>query len=197
MDYDYSFKVGLIGSSSVGKSCLNYRYYLDKFPTATQLLYETRALNVGTRTINIGTSRCQLTIYDWENSLTNYSKYHKLSTQGQIFIYDITDANSFETLKPTITRIRKYQEASGNDLPYLLLVGNKCDLDSKRAVSCEEARQYAASMKTDHYETSAQLSVNVEEIFAHLATEILDKIFRIRQELGLPLDGKQLNQTNE
>ena len=67
-------------------------------------------------------------------------------------------------------------ESHASDKISRILVGNKCDLVSKRAVSFEEGQELA-----DHYcvrflETSAKDSKNVEEAFTLMTSEIINNV---------------------
>ena len=53
-----------------------------------------------------------------------------------------------------------------------LLVGNKCDLASKRAVPTEQAQEFADSLGIQYLETSAKNSTNVEKAFTTMAGQI-------------------------
>ena len=53
-----------------------------------------------------------------------------------------------------------------------LLVGNKCDLESKRQVDTEEAKAFAEERGIPFLETSAKSSTNVDEAFMTMAREI-------------------------
>ena len=53
-----------------------------------------------------------------------------------------------------------------------LLVGNKSDLTSKRAVSFDQAKEYADSLGIEFIETSAKNSTNVEKAFMMMASQI-------------------------
>jgi GTPase SAR1 family protein len=57
-----------------------------------------------------------------------------------------------------------------------ILVGNKCDLTSKRQVTTEEAEDFASRNGMLFIETSALSGYNVEKLFEIAASEILDKI---------------------
>lgn len=57
-----------------------------------------------------------------------------------------------------------------------LLVGNKSDLTSKRAVSFEQGQEFAKSMGIEFVETSAKNSTNVEKAFMVMATQIKARI---------------------
>ena len=53
-----------------------------------------------------------------------------------------------------------------------LLIGNKCDLTDNRVVDFTVAREYADQLHIPFLETSARRSVNVEEAFMTIASEI-------------------------
>jgi Ras-related protein Rab-2A len=58
----------------------------------------------------------------------------------------------------------------------IMLIGNKSDLDAKRAVSKEEGEQFAKENGLFFAETSAKLATNVEDVFVETAKSIYDKI---------------------
>ena len=53
-----------------------------------------------------------------------------------------------------------------------LLVGNKCDLTTKRQVTPEEGKAFADTLSIPFLETSAKAATNVEQAFLTMATEI-------------------------
>lgn len=53
-----------------------------------------------------------------------------------------------------------------------LLVGNKCDLTTKRQVTPEEGKSFAETLNIPFLETSAKAATNVEQAFLTMATEI-------------------------
>lgn len=57
-----------------------------------------------------------------------------------------------------------------------LLVGNKCDLESKRQVDTEEAKAFAEERGIPFLETSAKSSTNVDEAFMTMAREIQKRV---------------------
>ena len=52
----------------------------------------------------------------------------------------------------------------GNDLLKICLVANKCDLESKRAVSREEGEAFAKACGILYCESSAKSGRNVEDV---------------------------------
>ncbi|CAN7016099.1 unnamed protein product, partial [Brassica rapa subsp. trilocularis] len=57
-----------------------------------------------------------------------------------------------------------------------MLIGNKCDLPHKRAVSKEEGEQFAKEHGLLFLEASARTAQNVEEAFIKTAAKILQNI---------------------
>jgi len=58
----------------------------------------------------------------------------------------------------------------------IMLIGNKSDLEAKRAVTREEGEQFASEHSLVFMETSAKTSANVEEAFIDTAKQIYEKI---------------------
>merc|ERR1719434_677222 len=58
----------------------------------------------------------------------------------------------------------------------ILLVGNKCDLSSKKVVSYDEAKELADSLGVQFMETSAKNAHNVEQAFQMMAGEIKSRV---------------------
>ena len=70
-----------------------------------------------------------------------------------------------------------------------MLVGNKCDLTSKKVVQMEDAKQYAETLGIPFLETSAKSSFNVEDAFTLMTREIKSKV--------QPKDGTKPNQQRD
>ena len=68
-----------------------------------------------------------------ERFKTITSSYYKVA-HGIILVYDITDRESFSGIQNWMAEVEKY----ANDNVTRILVGNKSDLESSRAVSFEE-----------------------------------------------------------
>lgn len=57
-----------------------------------------------------------------------------------------------------------------------MLIGNKCDLQSKRQVSFEEGQAFARKNGLVFMETSAKTAQNVDDAFLKTAEMIYDKV---------------------
>lgn len=102
-----------------------------------------------------------------ERFRTITSSYYR-GAHGIIVVYDTTDKESFDNVVEWLNEIDKYATENVNKL----LVGNKCDLESKRQVDTEEAKAFAEERGIPFLETSAKNSLNVEESFLTMAREI-------------------------
>ena len=84
--------------------------------------------------------------------------------------YDVTDMVSFTNAKMWLSEIERY--ACGNVVK--LLVGNKADMESKRAVKAEDAKRFADQYNMLFMEASAKNGTGVEEAFLALVKQIFD-----------------------
>jgi len=179
-EYDYLFKLLLIGDSGVGKSCLLLRFADD---TYTQSYISTIGVDFKIRTIELEGKTCKLQIWDTagqERFRTITSSYYR-GAHGIIIVYDCTDKESFQNVKHWISEIDKY----ANEQVKKLLVGNKCDLSSKKLVSYDEGRELAESLGISFLETSAKNSHNVEQSFQLMAGEIKQQVKQVtRNDTG-------------
>ena len=58
----------------------------------------------------------------------------------------------------------------------MILVGNKCHLAEHRMITKEQAQELAHSQGVEYFETSAELNINVSEIFERLTDKITESI---------------------
>merc|ERR1712224_486904 len=126
------------------------------------------------RTMELEGKTVKLQIWDTagqERFRTITSSYYR-GAHGIIIVYDVTDKESFNNVKHWIQEIDKYAA----DGVKKLLVGNKCDLQSKKVVSYDEAMELADSLGIGFMETSAKNSHNVEQSFQKMAAEIKEKV---------------------
>ena len=81
-------------------------------------------------------------------------------------MYDITCRETFDHLDEWLKELRSYAAQDIN----IMLVGNKSDLPTLRAVSTDEAKAYAEENSMLFHETSAKDATNVESAFCELIT---------------------------
>jgi len=170
-EYDYLFKMLLIGDSGVGKSCLLLRFADD---TYTESYISTIGVDFKIRTIELEGKTVKLQIWDTagqERFRTITSSYYR-GAHGIIVVYDVTDRDTFEHVKQWLQEIDRYANEHVNKL----LVGNKSDLEDKRQVSKEEGQAFADEHGIKFLETSAKDASNVEPAFQEMAKQIKSRM---------------------
>ena len=173
-DYDFLFKLLLIGNSAVGKSSLLLRFSDNIF---NESFLPTIGVDFKIRTFDLTGKTVKLQIWDTagqERFKTITSSYSK-GAHGIILTYDITDKQSFKDIENWLTEVEKF----ANENVIKLLVGNKSDMESSRQVKFEEGKEFADSLGIPFIETSAKNSTNVEKAFFTLANEIKGRVQKV------------------
>lgn len=106
-----------------------------------------------------------------EKFRTITSSYYR-GAHGVIVVYDVTNRESFNNVKNWMGEITRYASENVNRV----LIGNKCDIDGKKAVTTEEGKELADSLGIPFMETSAKTSINVEQSFLRMASEIKSRV---------------------
>lgn len=161
------FKLVLLGESSVGKSSLVLRFVKGQF-------HEFQESTIGaaflTQTVQIDDTTVKFEIWD----TAGQERYHSLApmyyrgAQAAIVVYDISNKETFQKAQTWIKELQR--QANPNIV--IALAGNKLDLANKRAVSYEEAKQYADETSLLFMETSAKTAANVMDIFTSIAKKL-------------------------
>lgn len=87
---------------------------------------------------------------------------------GAMLVYDMTKRQSFDHMARWLEELRGHADKN----IVIMLIGNKCDLGSLRAVPTEDAQEFAQRENLFFMETSALESINVETAFFTILTEI-------------------------
>lgn len=130
----------------------------------------TKGVDFKIRTVELEGKTIKLQIWDTagqERFRTITSSYYR-GAHGIIVVYDVTDAESFNNVKQWLHEIDRYASENVNKL----LVGNKSDLASKRAVTYEQGKEFADSLGIEFVETSAKNATNVEKAFMTMSAQI-------------------------
>ena len=167
-DYEFIFKVLLLGNSNVGKSSLFLRFVDDIW---NDTFVPTIGVDFKIKTFDLDEKRIKMQIWDtagqerFKNIIASYYR----GAHGILLIYDVTDKDSFKNLSNWLIEIEK--NSSKNVLK--VLIGNKTDLEEKRVISYNQAKEFADSYGLKYIETSAKKNLNVNEAFATLGRELM------------------------
>jgi Ras-related protein Rab-2A len=149
-DYDYIFKLILLGDSGVGKSCMLYRYINDKFLAQHDV---TIGVEFGTKLVSIEDTKIKLQLWDsgGQEAYRSITRSYYRDAAGIVLCYDITNYKSFDDIVGWLSDIN---ELCNN--PSIILVGTKTDLESRRVVSFEDGKRIANKYKLNFMEISSK-----------------------------------------
>ncbi|XP_068982229.1 ras-related protein Rab-43 isoform X1 [Bombus flavifrons] len=168
-NFDYLFKIVLIGDCGTGKTCVVQRF---RSGTFIERHGNTIGVDFSMKTVLIDDKKVKLQIWDTagqERFRTITQSYYR-SANGVIVVYDITKRSTFLSLQHWVEEVRRYTSSH----VLLILVGNKCDLESLREVEKGEAEalcQYLPEV-LQVVETSAKENTNIDSVFFYLAAEL-------------------------
>ncbi|CAN1196851.1 Ras-related protein RABC2a [Linum perenne] len=148
--YDLSFKILLIGDSGVGKSSLLVSF-ISTNPVQDHLP-PTIGVDFKIKHLTVAGKKLKLTIWDT--------------------VYDVTQRETFTNLSDVWAK--EVDLYCTNQDCVKILVGNKVDKDSERAVTREEGLELAKEHGCLFLECSAKTRENVEQCFEELALKIME-----------------------
>ncbi|BAM41907.1 Rab GTPase [Theileria orientalis strain Shintoku] len=168
-DYDYLFKLVLIGDSGVGKSCLLLRFADDSF---TDSYITTIGVDFRFRTVIVNNKRIKLQIWDTagqERFRTITSTYYR-GADGIIMVYDVTDKASFEHINDWLNEVNKY----ASEDTCKLLLGNKCDIEDNRDVASTDVERLSEVIEVPAMEVSAKTGHNIDKAFLSITEKLVN-----------------------
>ncbi|MBN3282013.1 RAB3B protein, partial [Polyodon spathula] len=192
-NFDYMFKLLIIGNSSVGKTSFLFRYADDSFSNS---FVSTVGIDFKVKTVYRNDKRVKLQIWVKQNHFDKNDEYKKWKlfclaqdTAGQeryrtittayyrgamgfILMYDICNEESFNAVQDWATQIKTYSW----DNAQVILVGNKCDMEDERLVPAEKGRSLADQLGFEYFEASARENINVKQVFERLVDIICVKM---------------------
>jgi len=166
-NYDYLFKVVLIGDSGVGKSNLLSRFTRNEFNLESK---STIGVEFATRSINVDGKTVKAQIWDTagqERYRAITSAYYR-GAVGALLVYDIAKHATYVNVTRWLKELRDHADSN----IVIMLVGNKSDLKHLRAVPTEEATSFSTENGLSFIETSALDASNVEAAFQNILSDI-------------------------
>ena len=168
-EHKYLFRVCLLGDAGVGKTSLITRfcdnYFSDNY---------NNTIGVDFRLATLKYDNIISKIHIWDTAgqerFRSLSVNYMNNSHGFIFIYDITNSESFKNIVNWINLALE----KNNHTVINLLVGNKSDLESDRKVSKSEAEAFAKEKKLFFLETSAKKDNNVEKVFYYFLYKMIE-----------------------
>ncbi|XP_067168815.1 ras-related protein Rab-3A isoform X1 [Apteryx mantelli] len=202
-NFDYMFKILIIGNSSVGKTSFLFRYADDSF---TPAFVSTVGIDFKVKTIYRNDKRIKLQIWvsgrvpprsgvrlragcssppdpsslppSPSQDTAGQERYRTITTayyRGAMGFILMYDITNEESFNAVQDWSTQIKTYSW-DNAQVLLVGNKCDMEDERVVSSEKGRQLAEHLGFEFFEASAKDNINVKQTFERLVDIICEKM---------------------
>ena len=184
---DITLKLLIVGGSGVGKTNFLNMFLNNKF---NQNYFSSTGIDLQNKIMNIKNKKVRIQIWDTagQEKYKSITKNLFLKVMGALVLYDITNEESFTKLKEWVELIK---EECVRHIK-ILIIGNKSDLESQRAIDKEDAMKYANEEKVQYIECSSKTGENVEKAIIMLSEKILEST-EISMDSSLMLDSTLLS----
>lgn len=170
MDTNYEFTVVTLGESTVGKTSITRKYCTDTFEEKCKSTVNASNLS---KDLYVESSRITLDIWDTagqERHRAIASNYYR-KAQGAIVVFDITNRDTFHKVREWINELN---QQCGQGV-CIVLIGNKCDLETNRQVNHAQAEELASNIGSKLVYTSAKSGEGIYRAFELLSEEMLSR----------------------
>eukprot|EP00005_Dracoamoeba_jomungandri_P002639 CAMPEP_0174261962 /NCGR_PEP_ID=MMETSP0439-20130205/12692_1 /TAXON_ID=0 /ORGANISM="Stereomyxa ramosa, Strain Chinc5" /LENGTH=194 /DNA_ID=CAMNT_0015346583 /DNA_START=95 /DNA_END=679 /DNA_ORIENTATION=- len=165
-----NYKLLIIGDAAVGKTSLLKRFIEHTFSTDHEV---TLGVDFKTHKVEFNGVTVNLSMWDTagQERFKEFTTAYYNTADGIIIVYDVTNEETFENVPSWLETIESHTDSQNIKR---VLVGNKCDLKNKRAVTTERGEEYANGVGLEFVESSAKEGENVNSVFNKLI-ELLSK----------------------
>ena len=171
MNYDEKCQLLIIGDSTVGKTSILSRFANGTF-NANYLA--TVGLDNFTKDETIDDKNVRIKIWDTagQERYKALTKGFFRNAEGIMIVYDVTNQETYESLKYWIQSIKTH---IGDDLAHIpiVIIGNKIDIFN-REVTKEEGEKFAKQENLEYFETSAKNGKGIDECIRFLIKKVLN-----------------------
>ena len=179
-----NYKIAIIGNQHVGKTTILSRY---KYETTDDSYAPTVGIDFLTKNVFLEDKTIRLIMWDtagqerFKSLIPSYLK----NANCVILTYDITEKSSFSALGKWLSDV-KDNVVEGT---FIILCGNKIDLNNKRVISKEEGEEFAKENNIAFAETSATTGQGINELFNTILANFCDVPIQNKENKDDDLDG--------
>ncbi|MHA1148653.1 MAG: GTP-binding protein [Promethearchaeota archaeon] len=167
---EYAYKLILVGDGAVGKTSMVHRFVEGEFRSDYQSTIGTAILKKECKFDGLK-SRVRFVIWDLagQAQFMRVRQSYLANAEAGLIVYDITRRKSFENITRWMEEIKK----ASLDKIFLILVGNKADLENDRVVTYDEGLKLAEELGMPFIETSAKTGERIDEAFRMIAFQLI------------------------
>lgn len=165
-------KIGMFGGGGVGKTCITLRYLKGEFTEG----YIPTIEDEFSKVVEINNQTISLIVIDTagQDDFTEIRFNYYRQVQGFVFVFDISNPQSIEDLKTIYEDVK----TTLDDEVKCVVAANKADLrDEGKSdlVSTDDYKSIETELKTKIFETSAKTNLNIDDLFAYIVKQLLNK----------------------
>ncbi|XP_077261343.1 ras-related protein Rab-37 isoform X2 [Temnothorax americanus] len=165
---NFAHKTILLGDSGVGKTSLLVQFDTGRFQPGN--FAATVGIGFTNKVVTVDDTPIKLQIWDTAGQERFRSVTHAYyrDAHALLLLYDVTNKTSYDNIRAWLSEIREH---ASEDV-VIMLLGNKSDCGTDRAVKREDGERLAQEYKVPFMETSAKTGLNVELAFLAVAREL-------------------------
>jgi Ras-related protein Rab-6A len=166
------FKITFIGSSGVGKTSI----FDSLFNKGMNNVWPTIEPSTQTKTFHLGKNEIKLKFIDLSGSgrFRPISRGYFKNSDAIILIFDLTNRKTFNNLRKWIEEIRILCDSK----TFILLIGNKKDLNERRQIRKTEAKKIAFQFDLKYEEVCSFHTKETKAIIQEFLTKYVQDYFR-------------------
>jgi len=185
---EFIIRVGIDGDSEVGKTCIVNQYLYDTF---VYKYTPTLGVDISIKECEQNNTNFRLHVWD----LSGKEKYRLITKNyyrdlhGLLLVYDVSNPNSFSSVKSLIYDFQNINQTTGGQI---MILGNLKSNDRK--VSYQEAHNFALEKGLQYIEVNACNSEEVKIAVQHLINCVLCGVGKIPPEETSDQRGSYIDQ---
>ena len=167
---DIIYKILILGESNVGKTSILLRYINDTFDESA---ISTCGVDVKCKYVSFDNKKIKMNIWDTagQERFRGLAKNYFRGAHGFIFVYDITNKESFDKLKGWMKDAK--EKIQDDESFKMIIVGNKKDCENKRKIEFQRLKEFGEENKVMYIEVSAKTGEGVDQLFNDFVHELL------------------------
>lgn len=159
-------KLCIIGDTDVGKSTLSKRYCDGVTPENT-----TSTIGASFLQKRLQISNCDISLQIWDTAgqerFRSMAPMYYRQAKAAVCVFDVTNEESFHRVSSWLKDLKSHADPN----VVVCIAGNKCDKPA--TFNLELCDQFAKSVGSTFFKTSALTGEGVEECFTKVATEVV------------------------